>query len=276
MNASGHADPAPHVVRRGTGLPVLMIHGNGVDHRLLLGLDHMLADHGFERIYLDLPGFGRTPMLPRPGDLPALADWLDAAAEDLVGERSFAVLGNSMGGLLAADLTARRPGQVRGMALLAPVVEPVRSRRRLPERTVLGEDPQLLAAITAQDPEAAAQYLDMAVVQSRYGWERYRQDAFPGSRAASRRAMAQLETRYELAADGDLPTRLRGYTGQVLVVAGRQDHVVGHEDQAELASHLEHASLAVLDGAGHNVFHEQPAVTAGLLADWGRRVLATH
>lgn len=31
--------PAPHVVRRGEGIPVLFVHGMGVDHRLLLEVD---------------------------------------------------------------------------------------------------------------------------------------------------------------------------------------------------------------------------------------------
>ena len=36
----------PHVVRRGTGTPLVLVHGNGVDHRLLLPLDDALAEAG--------------------------------------------------------------------------------------------------------------------------------------------------------------------------------------------------------------------------------------
>ncbi|SCL13576.1 hypothetical protein [Micromonospora inyonensis] len=63
----------PNVGRKGDGLPLVAIHGNGVDHPLLLALDDCPAEPGCgERIYLDLPGFGGTPPLDGTGGLPAL------------------------------------------------------------------------------------------------------------------------------------------------------------------------------------------------------------
>lgn len=66
MTSERDVRPRPHVVRRGTGVPLVMVHGNGVDHRLLLELDEVFAAPGrWERIHVDLPGFGRSPALPR-------------------------------------------------------------------------------------------------------------------------------------------------------------------------------------------------------------------
>lgn len=42
----------PHVARRGHGTPILLIHGNGVDHRLLIPLDDVLAEAGMAHMYL--------------------------------------------------------------------------------------------------------------------------------------------------------------------------------------------------------------------------------
>lgn len=56
---------------RGEGLPLVLIHGNAVDHRLLVALDHRLD--GFERHDVDVPGFGRTPAPAGAGGLPELA-----------------------------------------------------------------------------------------------------------------------------------------------------------------------------------------------------------
>ncbi|GAA1718865.1 alpha/beta hydrolase [Brachybacterium phenoliresistens] len=262
--------PAPHAVRRGSGLPLLMIHGNGVDHRLLLPLDEALAAAGaLERIYLDLPGFGRTAPLDGPGGLPEIADWLEEAAAELIGEASFAVLGNSMGGLLARELAARHRERCAGIALLAPVVDPVREHRRLPPRTVLRTDPELLAALDAAD---AADYAEMAVEQSAAGWERFAAAALPGIRAADPGAGERLGARYALPAQPD--DRLAGIDVPVLVVAGRQDHVVGFEDQQDLAARFPHASSAVLDRAGHNVHLDQPEQVAAMLRAWAGQVLA--
>lgn len=53
---------APQTVRRGAGVPLLFVHGNGVDHRMMLALDDAFdAANAWERIYLDLPGFRAAP-----------------------------------------------------------------------------------------------------------------------------------------------------------------------------------------------------------------------
>ena len=67
----------------GSGLPVVAIHGNGVDHRLLLSLDDALAEAGgLERWYVDLPGFGSSDRSDRPYTIrlyvDAVHDALDA------------------------------------------------------------------------------------------------------------------------------------------------------------------------------------------------------
>ena len=99
-----------------------MIHGLCVDHRLLLGLDQVLAARGtWRRIYLDLPGMGASVAGPgiRSSDAVAAAV-VDFVRENL-GSRRFAVLGNSFGGMLARHLVAEFGDQVVGLGLLCPV-----------------------------------------------------------------------------------------------------------------------------------------------------------
>lgn len=259
--------PRPHLDRRGEGTPLLFVHGNGIDHRLLLDLDDVFDDGGWERLYLDLPGFGGTPALAGDGDLPALADWLDDAAGELTGGRPFAVVGNSLGGLLARELAARRPDQVLGLALLAPVADPVLSRRTLPEQTVLRRDEDLLRSLKPGDAMA---YEELSVVQSPENWERFRTAALPGLKAADTRAMDRLAERYVL--DPAPDARLAGFAKPVLIVAARQDHVVGFEDQEVLARSFPDARYAVLEEAGHNVHLDQPEKVRELLREWAARV----
>ena len=70
------------------GLPVVFVHGMGVDHRSLMMLDKAFdGNDSIRRIYLDLPGFGRTPALPEHAcGLPEMADWLQTAIDGLVGK----------------------------------------------------------------------------------------------------------------------------------------------------------------------------------------------
>ena len=111
------------VERRGHGTPVVMVHGFGVDHRILLPLEEVFeGEKGWERIYLDLPGFGRTPGredIRGSDDVVAEIEGFIAAE---LGDRPFALVGNSWGGMLARAVAGRRPEQVLGLCLLCPAI----------------------------------------------------------------------------------------------------------------------------------------------------------
>lgn len=262
------ADPPPHLVRRGEGMPLIAVHGNGVDHRLLLALDDCFAAPGrWERIYLDLPGFGATPPPAGSGGLPELADWLDAVITDLVGEAPFALLANSLGGLLAREIVARRPDQVQGLALIAPVVDPIGTARRRPPRTVTDRDEDLLDALAPEDRE---EFEGIAVRQTPASWRRFRDHALPGVRAADPDAMGRLAQRYRLPRVPEAESA--PYEGPTLILTGRQDHVVGFEDQFALLPHYPGATYLALDSAGHNVHLEQPEASRTALQEWAERV----
>src|SRR5690625_7862512 len=87
-----------YVVDRGEGAPLILLHGFGVDHRLLLPLDPALAAAGeWRRLYFDLPGHGRSPL----GGAASAEDLADAVEAEIVarlGTEPFAIIGNSFGG----------------------------------------------------------------------------------------------------------------------------------------------------------------------------------
>ena len=62
------------------------------------------------------------------------------------------------------------------------------------------------------------------------------------------------------------------YAGPALVVAGRLDSTVGYAAAVDLADRYPHATLAVVDDAGHALPHERPEVLRALLAEWLARV----
>jgi pimeloyl-ACP methyl ester carboxylesterase len=51
-------------------------------------------------------------------------------------------------------------------------------------------------------------------------------------------------------------------------VAGRLDSTFGYAAAIDLFDQYPHASLAVVDDAGHALPHEQPELLRGLLAEW--------
>lgn len=253
-----------HFIERGSGTPLLLIHGLCVDHRLLLGLDPVFAARGtWRRIYLDLPGMGGSVAGPGIRSSDDVAAAVAAFVREFLGSQRFAILGNSFGGMLARHLVAEFGDQVMGLGLLCPVVVAEKSGRTLPPRRILRTDPQLLASL---DPDDAAAYAELAVIQSRRNWERFRDCALPGLRAFDRRAIGRIAGNYPLAVEPE--DRASSFGGPVVLIAGRQDHVVGFEDQLALAGRYGNCTVSVLEEAGHNAHLDQPGQTGALLDGW--------
>jgi pimeloyl-ACP methyl ester carboxylesterase len=57
-----------------------------------------------------------------------------------------------------------------------------------------------------------------------------------------------------------------------MIFTGRQDSSTGYRDAWPLLEHYPHATLAVLDGAGHNGHIEQAGLFNALVEEWLDRV----
>lgn len=252
-----------HHVEFGSGTPVVLLHGYTIDHRLLLPLEPVFAARGgWRRLYVDLPGSGRSPRLSGPVTAEAMGEAVLRFVDKVVGSEPFAVVGISYGGQLARHLVAERGARVLGTALLAPLVKPS-GKRVLPERQVLSRDEALLASLDPADREI---FTGIALYQDDAGWSAFRDHVLPGIRAHHREDAAALLKAYMLTRTPE--SRFGTHEGTHLVVTGRQDHMVGWRDQLELLDHYPHATYAVLDGAGHNVHLDQPDTVHGLLGNW--------
>lgn len=255
-----------------TPLTVFMIHGNGVDHRILKPLgDRLEATGWFQSHYVDLPGFGDCPALEGKAGLPELAHWLENRIRSTHNGRPFALLGNSLGGLLCQEMADRFSDVVQGIFLLATAVFPQAEARTLPQHEVHVEDPTLLASLPQRD---ATLFAEFAVIQSEATWNNYSQWVLPGLKAASLRAMAQLSRRYYL---DPLPIdRHAELLIPASIVSGRQDNVTGFEDQTLLIKRYPNAHLSVIESAGHNVHIDQPVAVGNKLLDWANDVHRFH
>lgn len=106
------------VLRRGSGRPILLIHGTNPVHPKAAFVD-LLAAHG-EVVAPSHPGFGASP---GPGDFDTIYDLvniylsiLDGLAADDV-----TVIGLSFGGWIAAELAVANPAKLGRLILVDPV-----------------------------------------------------------------------------------------------------------------------------------------------------------
>jgi pimeloyl-ACP methyl ester carboxylesterase len=243
-----------HYVEHGTGRPVLVLHGAGVDHRepeacfepIFAGLA------GWRRIYPDLPGMGRTPA---PDELRGAEDVLDTLLDfrrRVAGEGPCLLLGHSAGAFYARAMAARAPELVAGLGLVCPLLP---TARDIPEHRVVVGSGEI-------GDEAFRGYF---VIQTPAMLARYEQYVAPGAALADQTALARIGERWQLAEGSP-------YDGPTMIVAGRLDSMVGYGAALDLLADHPHASLAVLDDAGHALPHEQPDALRALTVDWLARV----
>lgn len=259
-----------HIETRGEGTPLVVIHGFGVDHRIMLPLDPVLAARGgWKRIYLDLPGMGRSPI----GDISSSEDMAAAVTEavrEVTGGELFAVLGSSYGGMLARRIAHELPEQVLGLATLVGVFVAEHAKRDVPERTVLHEEHEVFAdAPTA----LRAGYRGVAVWQSAAGFENFVASVQPGLDAADEAALERVSGSYSFEVEPE-DAASAPFTKPALFITGRQDEVVGYADAWRRLDHYPRASFLVLDAAGHGIIGEQPELVGAALGEWLDRVRA--
>ncbi len=254
----------------GDGVALVAVHGWPVDHHIVLGcLEPIFSDRpGYRRIYPDLPGLGASP-----GDQVASSDdvleALDSFIEEQLGTEPFLLVGESYGGLLARAIVNRRPTQVRGVALICPSSGLPYAERTLPALQVLRREPGALDGLSA---ELTENFTGLAVVHTEEAVRRFLAEVQPGLAAADPETVQRVEADYALSVD---PDRDRpAFLGPSLILLGRQDIAVGYHDQLALLERYPHASVAVLDVAGHNLQIEQPALFAALVGEWLDRIEA--
>lgn len=253
----------------GDGLPLIMVHGFGVDHRSLLPLEDALSERKWKRIYLDLPwAEGATDTgVETPCDV---ADGVLAEVLEIIGDHgTFAILGHSFGAMIARHAAHLLPDRCLGVATIAaPFALPGESRIR-PEHVVTVPD----EAVLNRAGDAREAFEDLAVIQSDTVLEAFRTSILPAVAGVKFAVMDRVSARYDETyapeASAEKPCAV-----PALHIFGRHDQIAGYADGLARINAYPRGTYAVLDGAGHLVMQEQPALVGALLGDWLDRVEA--
>ena len=100
------------------GPPIVLLHGIG---RSLedWALQHDRLPPTYRVISLDLPGSGLSQRMAAPASLGSLADGVSATLTTLGIEEPIHLMGNSLGGAVAMQMTVDEPGRVRTLTLVS-------------------------------------------------------------------------------------------------------------------------------------------------------------
>lgn len=233
--------PPAVLADRGSGYPLLLLHGWGVSSELFTPILDALQD-GHRLIVPDLPGFGATAEPDSPWSVHEYAAWCIALL-DRLGVETCDLIGHSNGGRIGIVMAATYPGRVRRMVLagsagirprrtLAGVMR-VRSYKalRIVERSSLLPAPMRRAAGRNADRRGSADYRAVSGVM--------------------RGTLVRI-------VNEDLRTQLPHLHLPVLLIWGDHDTETPIDDGRLMERLISDAGLVVFEGAGHYAYLEQP------------------
>lgn len=247
----------------GTGKPVMGIHGYGLDHRMMTGcMEPIFADKkNYRRIYLDLPGMGKTPSVWMKNSEDML-EVLIGFVNTVIPEENFLLAGDSYGGHLALGLTCKMTDRIDGIALIAPLVtHECYTGDSRPPKQVLYKSNYL------EENDDTNAFLEYAVVAVPEFFERYRNEILSGVSIADNDFLHSGRFRGETAGFEKLLKSAKS-DKPACIITGRQDHAVGYSFAYELLDRFPRATFAVLDMCGHNLHIENDQLFKQLISDW--------
>jgi pimeloyl-ACP methyl ester carboxylesterase len=254
--------PAVLPVReRGSGVPLVLLHGLGTTGEEFVYLSALLAE-ACRVIVPDLRGHGESAHLPGPYSAEAMAADL-ATTLDALGVASAHVLGHSHGGAAAQVFARTHPERVRSLVLVSTYTrqrltwwEQLTGRLAPPAVTVLGT-------------RRLARFIRW--LRTAGGGRKFKpQAAAVRSATLAANDSGQLAAALHDARPFDSREWLETIQAPALVIAGRQDYVVVPRQARLLAAGIPAAQLRMLDDGGHELPLTHPAELAQLITDWLR------
>ena len=233
---------------------VAFLHGAGMDHTVWALQTRWFAHHGRNVLAFDLPGHGRSerPALRSIGDM---ADWL-IEARGAAGAKKAALVGHSMGALVALEAAARAPERIAALALLGMT-------------PTMPVHPDLLGAAERGEHKA----IDLIT-----NWALGKRAQIGANEAPglwmTHTTMRLLERADTKALAGDFSAcdaykgaeaAARSVACPVLLLAGGDDRMTPAPKATAFASAFKDARAVTLPAAGHMMMLEQPTATLAAL-----------
>ncbi|EMS69821.1 alpha/beta fold hydrolase [Ruminiclostridium cellobioparum] len=253
----------------GEGRPIIMIHGYTIDHRMMVGCMEPILNtiQGYKRIYLDLPGMGRTKGEQWITSSDKMLEVVLQFIEKVIPGQRYLLAGESYGGYLARGVAYHQANNIDGLFLLCPVVKERDNNRTLPQKTVLVRNKSLLGGLSKEEAEG---FEEMSVVQSMEILERYKSEILSGVNMADMGFLEKLRENYYFSFEAGLIDHK--YEKPALFILGRQDSCVGYKDAWDILEKYPRATFAVLDRAGHNLQFEQVDLFEAMVKEWLFRI----
>jgi pimeloyl-ACP methyl ester carboxylesterase len=261
-----------HVLERGQGRPLLLIHGITLQARVWAPQLHMLADR-YRVLAMDVRGHGRSTA-GRDGFGRRIA------ARDVVSVlqhfdlHDAVIVGHSMGGMIlmefAGDFPSELAERVAGVVFMDTAAYQIAPRLALPVMKAVGRRVRTRYDSGRPVPLRAMGDDDLSWLVTRVAF-----GAEPSARAVDevRRCGAEVPQSTSLPSwidllDHDARRALSATSTPSMILVGSRDLLTPVYAARRIASFLPEARFEVLPGAGHQLMQERPFEVARLLDDF--------
>jgi 3-oxoadipate enol-lactonase len=239
-----------HVVERGAGKPILLIHGFPLDHSMWNPQIERLAERA-RVIAPDLRGFGGSRSAGGAASIEQMADDLDALLTALAIDEPVVLCGLSMGGYVAFQFWRKHGSRLRGLILcdtrsVADTPEGAQARSKQ-AKTVLSEGSASLAAAMLPKLFAPSTFENQPNLV-----EEQRQVILNGDRVGIAAALRAMAARPDV---GDYLPRI---AIPALVIVGQHDAISPPDEMRSLAQAMPRAQFVMLPDCGHMSPLENP------------------
>lgn len=253
----------------GEGKPIVIVPGWTNNIHLMSSIFEPIFQKrdGWKRIYLDMPGMGKTLGMDWITNQDQMLDILIDFVDQVIPSERFSIAGYSYGGYLARGVVYKKSDVMDGLLLIASSIK-VDGTQEKPPHITLFEDPDIFSGI---DPEIAEIFqsgpyvvqsqkmLDAAVNLWKPAWE-----------MSDKEFLSRIEKNINLSFDVDnLPTP---FSKPTLIILGRQDSICGYRDAWNILENYPRGTFIVLDRAGHFLVIVQKDIFTSAVNEWLDRV----
>jgi esterase len=247
-----------HTHSTGSGQPLILLHGLFGSYDNLAGIARALSDQ-WRIISIDLPNHGQSPHSTKMDYTSMVADLADTL--DSLNIVSCNLLGHSLGGKLAMAFALAHPGKVT--SLIIADIAPVSYAR---------SHQAVFAGLTSLDTTAVANRSEadeqLAEYISEPGVRQFLLKSLHKTKQGFnwRFNLAVLETCYEQLLS--FPVNNAEYSGPVLFIKGAESDYILPEYRPQIMQYFPKAQAKIINGTGHWLHGEKPAVFTKLVRDF--------
>jgi pimeloyl-ACP methyl ester carboxylesterase len=243
----------------GEGPALVLIHGLGASWQSWLeNMPEFARDHRV--VAMDLPGFGYSEMPEEEISIEYYAGWTRRLLEAL-GIESAAVVGNSMGGFVGADLAIRYPQLVQRLVFVSAAIFWQTYRRAQPLlRLARLTDAAAARALTRATDDIATRHRlrTWALASAGFRYPHLISPELAHEMVRSARRTDGFLPGLEALADYSLEEELPKIQCPTLIVWGAQDTLVPVKDAKRLQELIPGARREVFERTGHVAMLERP------------------